>query len=341
MLLKISLHSFRNFKKREFFFSPETTAIIGPNASGKTNILEAINLLSTGKSFKVGKQEEMIGYGEEVARVKGGELEVVLTRGVITRGNVAERTAGKRLFVKGVGKRLIDFAGRLKVVSFRPQDIDLVTGSPSKRRDFMDGVLGQIDYEYRRNLLSYEKGLKRRNRVLWLIRDEGASVSQLAFWDSLLIKNADYIARERFDLVRFVNSSEWYRKNGFMLHYDKSVISAQRLDKYRGREIAAGQTLVGPHRDDLMFMAGNRELDKYGSRGEQRMVVLWLKLAELLFVEEKTGEKPVLLLDDIFSELDGDNRALIKEISNSQQTIVTTTDEDNISDFSGAKKINV
>ena len=315
MVKSINLVNFRNFRKKTIDFSQKVTVIIGPNASGKTNILESLFLLSTGKSFKAQVEEEMIGYNNDLARVEGHELEAILTRG-------REDWPKKRLLVGGVPKRLIDFAGNFKVVLFGPWDMDLVTGSPSLRRRFLDSTLSQIDREYRRAILSYEKGLRQRNRLLFRIREEGLSRGQLLFWNQLLIKNGNYISSARQNLIDFINSL-----NKCNLKYDYSAISEERLAQYAGEEIASATTLVGPHRDDFIFLREKRNLATYGSRGQQRMEILWLKLAELAFVEEKTGEKPTLLLDDIFSELDHDHREVVLSVIGKQQTVITTADE--------------
>ena len=338
MIKGVVLNNFRNFKEKIIKFSPKTTIIIGPNASGKTNILESLYLLSTGKSFKAKVEEEMISYSEEIGRVMGktgGEdkLEVVLTRGQINVGSAREeKIARKRLLTNGVGKRLVDFAGNYKVVLFGPWDLDLITESPSGRRKFLDSVLSLVDREYRRSLLSYEKGLRRRNKILYRIREEGASRSNLLFWDKLLVKNGDYISTARGDFIDFINLTKPLNETFFQIEYDKSAISGGRLAQYKNEEVAAATTLVGPHRDDFIVKTKTkkngkgRELGRYGSRGEQRMGVLWLKLAELYFVEEKSNEKPTLLLDDIFSELDHEHRGIVMKVVGGQQTIITTTD---------------
>ena len=349
-ITKLRLNDFRSFKTKLLEFSPEVTVILGPNASGKTNILEGLFLLSTGKSFRARIEEEMINYKKDFARVKGrvkrdGEvvdLESVLTRGTIDVGRARlEKVARKKLFVNGVGKRLIDFAGNFKVTLFGPWDLDLVTESPSLRRKFLDTVLSQVDREYRRASLSYEKGLRQRNRLLLRIREEGLSRSQLLFWNKLLIKNGDYISRKREELIEFINKNSSINKEKFNLSYDKSAISEARLEQYSEEEIAAATTLVGPHRDDFIFKDGERELSRFGSRGEQRMGVLWLKLAELAFVEKTTGERPTLLLDDIFSELDHPHREVVMKVSAKQQTIITTADPHFIESFGRVAKIRL
>ncbi len=346
---KIRLTNFRNFKNKIFEFSPKITVIVGPNASGKTNILESLFLLSTGKSFHAKIEEEMVEYSSDIARVKGitsststTGLEIVLTRGLIDIGtDRPEKVARKKLLVNGISKRLIDFAGNFKVALFGPWDLDLVTESPSVRRKFLDYVLSQVDREYRRASLSYEKGLRQRNKLLFRIREEGLSRSQLLFWDKLLIKNGDYISAKRQEFIDFTNSTGSLDNQEFYLEYDRSAISETRLEQYAEEEIAAATTLVGPHRDDFIFNLKDRELARYGSRGEQRMGVLWLKLAELAFIEEKSGEKPTLLLDDIFSELDHEHRKIVMEISKNQQTIITTTDPHFVKNFGKIDKIKL
>lgn len=333
MIQKIRLTNFRNFAKKILEFSDNVTVIVGPNGAGKTNILESLFILSTGKSFKARIEEEMINYNEEFAKVEGKTKEPKLIA-VLTRSPTR-----KKLTVNDIPRRLIDFAGHFKVVLFGPWDLDLVTASPSVRRKFLDTVLSQVDREYRRAVASYEKGLRQRNRLLLLIREEGLSRNQLLFWNQLLIKNGDYILGKRQEFVDYINSKPQVNDQNFSLEYDKSIISESRLDQYKDEEVAAATTLVGPHRDDLIFKMGKRDMAAYGSRGEQRMAVLWIKLAELSFIEEKTNEKPTLLLDDIFSELDQGHRKIVVSASGNQQTIITTADPHFIKGFKGVLKI--
>jgi DNA replication and repair protein RecF len=346
MIKRINLADFRNFKRKSWEFNEKTTVIVGPNASGKTNILESLFLLSTGKSFHARIEEEMINYNAEIARVSAeihdSKLEVALTRG-------ENGWPRKKLLVNDVSKRLIDFAGNFKIVLFGPWDLDLVTASPSLRRNFLDTVLSQVDREYRRAILSYEKGLRQRNKLLFRIRDEFLPRSQLLFWNQLLIKNGDYLSAKREELIRFANSQPEFDGQEFQLEYDKSAISEARLEQYAEEEVAAATTLVGPHRDDFVFKIGKRDLARFGSRGEQRMAVLWLKMAELAFLSEAHRAEgdleqhhPTLLLDDIFSELDHEHRKIVNDIiKKGGQVIITTADEHFLKGFGKIEKIRL
>lgn len=327
---KIALKNFRNYSQKNLSFSSEVTLVVGDNATGKTNLLEAVFLLATGKSFRVkGVESEMIRVGEEIGSVSGetatDTLEIILTRGEVMK----EKTAKKRYLLNGVAKRASDFIGNLRVVYFGPEDLDLIIGSPGTRRKYLDAVLSQADREYARAILSYEKGLKARNKILESMKESGKTDRRkLFFWDQLLIKNGNLITKKREEFLAFTNSKPLTVDGLFAAKYDPSTISEQRLAQYEREEIAAGTTLVGPHRDDFWVSLAGKDLATYGSRGEQRLAVLWLKLAERLYLKERTGEMPVLLLDDIFSELDTKHRHLVFEVISGQQTIITSADRE-------------
>ncbi len=347
MIEKIHVDGFRNIASKVFSFSKDITVIIGRNAVGKTNILEALCTLSTGKSFKAKTEDEAINYDKDIARIKAKIeqnliLEVILTRGMVDiGGGRLEKASKKKLLVNGISKRVFDFAGEFKTVLFGPWDMDLVTEAPSLRRKFLDNVLGQVDREYRRCILSYEKGLRQRNKLLLRIREEGVSRSQLLFWNQLLIKNGNYITRKRNEFIDFANIEPAPNGQKLRLLYENSVISETRLEKYKNEEIAAATTLVGPHRDDFVFFDGERNLASFGSRGEQRMGVLWLKLSELNFIESQSGLRPTLLLDDIFSELDHLHRKDVFDLAKRQQTVITTADEHFVDSDIKVEKINL
>src|SRR3989344_5062894 len=302
---KIFLQNFRSYRKADFEFS-DRNVVIGANGSGKSNLIESIYLLATGKSFRAERDEEMVRYGDGLCVVSseigsGDELKIVL----------GER---KKFEVNGVARRMMDFVGHIGAVMCGPGDMELVNGSPSVRRSYLDFVISQVDREYRRCQISYEKGLRQRNKLLDLIRDGLAGRNQLFFWDKLLIKNGQYLTDKR---------AEFLSVTGF--EYDKSEISEARLKQYEVEEVAAGNTLVGPHRDEFVLIRNGRDMSKYGSRGEQRMAVWWLKQKEI----EYLGGNPVLLLDDIFSELDHKHRDEVIELIKTYggQVIMTRADE--------------
>lgn len=331
----LSLNNFRNYSKKSLEFSDKTSLFTGKNGVGKTNLLEAITILAWGKSFKAKRSEEMILYGQELSRisgvVNGDSLEVVLTIGKVQ----GERVQKKRYLINGVAKRKMDFIGKFRVVLFRPEDIDLALGSPSVRREYLDSVLEQIDRDYRRSNLSYQKGIRQRNKLLYRIREGEANRQQLLFWNKLLIKNGEVISQKREDYLEFVSKGLKEKGSDLSLKYDRSILTEKRLSRYVRQEIAAAKTLVGPHRDDFLFISQRKgkiekDLSIYGSRGEQRMAVFQVKLNELEYMDkvvEGEEDRPVLLLDDVFSELDKDHREEVFELLNRQQTIVTTSTE--------------
>ncbi|OGG08461.1 hypothetical protein A2154_01875 [Candidatus Gottesmanbacteria bacterium RBG_16_43_7] len=332
ILTRLDIQNFRNYQKVSFDFSPAVTLISGENSSGKTNIIEAIYLSSGGKSFRANQDQEMIRWGAQTTRVTAKTAETNLEIIISLKADATGASYTKRYLVNGVARRTIDFVGRLTTVLFWPEDMELVTDSPALRRKYLDRVLVQTDREYRRHLYSYERGLRQRNRLLDLIRDGSAAHNQLLFWNQLLIKSGSYITDTR---NLYIDTCNRHRLEGFnyKLSYDKSVISESRLKQYEAEEVAAGATLVGPHRDDFIFQFEPAKseifaLGRYGSRGEQRLGVLWLKLAELDYMRQYLGDKPVLLLDDIFSELDDTRRALVMAIIRKHQTIITTAEDD-------------
>lgn len=274
----------------------------------------------------------MIAFEQEVGRVQGEteetqetkELEIVLSTGVLEG-----KLPSKRFLVNKVPKRRIDFAGNLPSVLFSPEDLDLLTGSPGARRRFLDEVLEQVDRDYLVATTQYSKAIRQRNALLERVQETGVRHEKLfEYWDSLLIKNGQLITKKREEFIEYVNNSQ---KDIFELTavYDKSTISKERLGKYKEAENGAGVTLVGPHRDDvLFFMNKEKNIKMFGSRGQKRLVVLQLKMFELVYIQKSLGVQPMLLLDDIFSELDAGHINLVMNMIGNQQTIITTTHEE-------------
>ncbi len=348
ILNRVELSDFRNYINKPFDFSNGINVVWGKNATGKTNLLESVYLLGTGNSFRAKIIDEMVRFGQELGRVSGKvcdekesrDLEVVVTKGLVS----GQKTLKRKYLVDGASKRRRDYIGLLPVVVFRPEDMDMLTGGPDIRRTFMDEVLSQVNEAYARSLSTYTQALRRRNKLLDAVREGLVTRYSLAFWDSLLIKHGLVLTEGREGLVAYINSL-WERSelfNQLKMVYDKSLISELRLAQYKDEELAAGYTLVGPHKDDFRVTnSGERDLAIYGSRGEQRMVVLALKLGEIYFSEDRGGEKPLLLLDDIFSELDQVHRKEVLRVMSGRQVVVTTAMKEDLLLFQDAKIIEL
>jgi DNA replication and repair protein RecF len=349
MFLKsLSLQNFRSYKKADFDFSSQTTLIIGPNTAGKSNLIEAIFYLARGASFRIDKDEDVVRFGESLSRIKANlddkDLEVIIAQG----GFSGKSRGFKKYLVNKVSKRKTDFIGNFFAVLFAPNDLEIIIGSPSKRRDFLNNILSQADHEYRRFLSFYEKGLRARNRLLHKSKETGRRDDrEFAYWDNLLITQGQKITKKREEFLQYIQETE-KEIFEFNIDYDQSTISRDRLEQYRDAEVGAGVTLVGPHRDDLSIRINTnshtneyelRDIKHFGSRGQQRLAILQLKLLELMLIQEKTSIQPVLLLDDIFSELDENHIDLLlkkilfrREFEQQGQVIITTTHKEFVPD---------
>ncbi len=347
-LQRLRLKNFRSYKAQEFLFD-DLNVVVAPNGAGKTNVLEAIYLLSTGKSARAGEISEMINFdqkndAEMIASVEGivatvgeeyQELSVVLTHGTY----MGKRTPKRRFLVDGVARTKATFVGKLVAILFRPEDMRLIEGSPSRRRGYFDEVLGLAHPEYARVLSVYEASLRRRNRVLDAIRENRSSRAQLSYWDQSIIKNGEILNQYRRDLTEYLSRMKT-SFGEYSVQYLPSNISPARLAEHAEAEVALGYTLVGPHKDDFLIK-GEQDLMKYGSRGEQRLGVLFLKLGQLAYTEEKLGITPILLLDDIFSELDQVHRSEVIKMTAGRQSIITSAEEEIVELVQGAKIIRI
>jgi len=347
-LTSITLSDFRNYENKSIKFSSGVTVIAGENAKGKTNLLEAIYLLGVGESFRAKRTEEMVRFEQELGRVSGevtlSKKDTMTLEVVVNGGMVMGKVVNKRKYlVDGVSRRRKDILGFLPLVLFRPEDIELISGSPDVRRKFLDRLMIQVDRKYEQSLSTYEQALRRRNKILDAVRDGTASRYSLTFWDGLLIKHGQVVQDKRRELVDFINGlfekSELFKS--LKIIYDVSVISEGRLSQYAEAEVAVGYTLVGPHKDDLVIKEGTRDLLTYGSRGEQRMAVLALKMGEIYFLEERGKKKATLLLDDIFSELDEVHKQEVLRVMEGRQVVVTTADREDILMFKKAEIVKL
>ena len=329
-LKNLNLKNFRNHKSCSFSFN-DTTIIVGHNTAGKTNILEAIYILTHGKSFKAEHDRDTIQEGSDFARIEAGVEEKddkkKLTVIFAERGNYLS----KKFLVNGVARRHLDFASNFSSVLFTPEDIEIITDSPSLRRHYVNTILSQSSKKYRHSHALYEKALRQRNRMLSDMKDGKKQYkrSDFEYWENLLIDHGTIITDQRENFVSFVNSTNKELFN-FTLFYDKSIMSLERLFKYHFQEQAAGSTLVGPQRDDFFFFFPDTEkkISEFGSRGQERLTVLQTKLLEIEYIKKNTDVSPVLLLDDIFSELDSENIDKIYGFIKDQQTIITTTNRE-------------
>jgi DNA replication and repair protein RecF len=318
--------------------------VAGPNAAGKTSLLEAIVLLAWGRSHRTSSEGELIRWGADLARIEGvagpESIEVALVRTASGGG------ARKRIRVNGVARRAAGLVGLLRAVLFAPEEMLLVIGSPGLRRAAVDQLAGQRTAAYLRDLATYGRTLQQRNSLLRAIREEQATRAELRFWDETFLESGSAIVEARLRLLADLSEplarahaeiapdeaadarlGIRYATNAQALPGESSRDAlARRLGETAEKEVWNGTTLIGPHRDDLVFELGGRDLAGFASRGQQRTAILAFKLAELDLLTAQDGRPPLLLLDDVFSELDPDRRAhLVRRIAELPQAFVTTT----------------
>lgn len=337
----LELEHFRNYERLHLDFTKSSgVALIGPNAQGKTNLLESIAFLAFGKSFRSHRSMESLGWDRPHGRIKGmvdeTELEVFMQhspemRKVKTHGNVVKPK---------------DFLGHLRVVLFTPEHLQLVTGGPALRRQYMDRLLIQLHPEYISALQTYQHLLKQRNALLKKIQSKQAKDWELDIWDARLVNEAQVLWSKREKLLTFLKSQLPGIYTDISGTPEKLTLHAnthadrfeERLTAHRDSDIRSGSTSVGPHRDDFTLKLGERELAFFGSRGECRSAVLALKIAEILTIEKESGQKPLLLLDDVFSELDSTRQKKLGELLKNYQSVITTTSKEHVK---GLKHIHI
>lgn len=333
-LQALTLTNFRSYSRQTLQLAP-LTIIVGKNTTGKTNILEAIHMLSTGKSFRAEKDIDTIQFSKDFARIDGllrDDSESVKTTVQLLNNSAIFH---KRYLLNDVGKSLNNFVSIFCSVLFSPQDLEIISESPTLRRRYLDNVLSSTSSQYRTSLSAYNKGLRQRNKLLRLIKEGKRSYNpdEFTYWNSLLLEHANIISEQRKKYIEFINQT---KKDAYNIEaeYDSSLMTAARLEKYKNAELASGVTLIGPQRDDLsLYFSGTKRLIReFASRGEQRLAVLQLKLLEIKYVESMSDKKPVLLLDDIYSELDSQNISHISHLFPERQTVITTTHTEYIPD---------
>ncbi len=356
----LDLAGFRAYGRVELAFGPGPQLVWGPNAAGKTSLLEAIVAAAWGRSHRTSTDGELIRWGDDVARIElvadaaGREerIEVALAR----TGSVGGTGARKRIRVNGVARRGAGLAGILRVVLFAPEEMLLVVGSPSLRREALDRIAAQLVPTYASDLTTYGRALQQRNALLRAIREaeepeRAALREQRTLWDAPLLESGSAVVEARLHVLEALGpplaaahaeiAPEEVGAGDLVVRYATNAPVApgerpfdalsRRLGETAEKEIWNGTTLVGPHRDNLVFTQGGRDLASFASRGQQRTAILAFKLAELDALTERDGEPPLLLLDDVFSELDPDRRGhLVRRIAGLPQAFVTTTTLDDL-----------
>jgi DNA replication and repair protein RecF len=286
------------------------------------------------------KEKQPVARLEARAERATGSLRVeIALRGKSVAGEAGANYVQKWIRINGVDRRAIDLIGLINVVLFSPKDIELVDGEPALRRRYLDITNSQVDHRYLRALQRYHRVLQRRNRLLRLIAEHRARPGELEFWDRELVEAGSYLIALRQhtaaaldELARLIHDQLTEGRERLNVIYRSSVDKAafqQALSASRDKEVAQGMTLIGPHRDDLRFLVNERDMNIYGSRGQNRTIALSLKLAEAKFIAARAGDSPVLLLDDVLSELDAQRRHhLLQAALGYQQVVITGSDVD-------------
>lgn len=345
----LKLKHYRNYDSLDISFDHKVNVIIGENAQGKTNLMESIYVLAFTKSYRTPREKELIQWEKDFAAIKGTikqksrsiPLEIVISK----QGKKAKLNHLEQ-------RRLSDYIGRLNVVMFAPEDLRLVKGPPNVRRRFIDMELGQIQASYVFHLSQYQKILKQRNHLLkQLQRHEIKDLTFLNILTEQLSEHAAIILEKRFNFLVLLR--KWavpihreISRKAEQLHIEyvptidvledmnREKIESIYLNKFKDvqqQEMERGTTLIGPHRDDLRFYINNNEVKTFGSQGQQRTTALSIKLAEIDLIYHVTKEYPVLLLDDVLSELDDYRQShLLSTIQGKVQTFVSTTSVDGI-----------
>ncbi len=335
MITDIRLQRFRSYRDESFEFDPGVNIIVGANASGKTNLLEALMVVSRGKSFRA-RDNELIAFGAPWARLDAHSPENVRTIKLLPK----ENTISKEYEISGQKFKRLAMAKQLPAILFEPNHLALLHGGPELRRDYLDNLLEQLEPGYSQLLRDYKRALAQRNALL----KQGHSASSKLFaWNIRLSEMGGKIAVSRLGLLEKINKkfNKIYQKLAGSrratvgLSYvtecqieDYASSLLKKLEASQDTDIERGFTGIGPHRDDFLITFNTRPAAEVASRGETRTALLTLKIIELELVEKSRGQKPLLLLDDVFSELDGARRRALTEIIKDHQTFITTTDAD-------------
>jgi DNA replication and repair protein RecF len=362
-LISLSLTNYRNFASLELDVPSGLVVLSGENAQGKSNLLEAVYLLAVAKSYRATAEREMVSWsvasqggfalvGGSLLR-QDGKLEIRLGL-QCDAGASSETTVRKRIQVNGIARRASELVGLVNAVLFSADDMEMVFGAPAIRRRYLDVMLCQVSRPYLRALQRYQRVLTQRNHLLRSLRDGHAQENELALWDDSLCAQGAAILEGRYQalarLVAIVQET-YQRVMGSAQRFSVEYVSAappvgepgprafheamaEALVRSRSHERAVAYTVVGPHRDDLRLSVEGVEMARHASRGQARLAALALRLAEGQFITERRGEPPILLLDDVLSELDDHRRDLVlEEARRYPQALVTTTNPSLLPDW--------
>ena len=334
MIIKsIELSNFRNYEELNIQFDDGTNILYGDNAQGKTNILEAAFMSGTTKSHKGSKDKEIIRFDEEEAHIRT----IVLKNEKEYQIDMHLRNRGS----KGVAinkipiKKASELFGILNIVFFSPEDLNIIKNGPSERRRFLDAELCQLDKVYLSDLTKYNKILNQRNKLLKDIYYRHDLIETLPVWDAQLLETGKRIIQRRKvfieelnEIIGTIHSNISGGKEHLILKYEPNIdeiFFEDELLKAKQKDLKLCQTTVGPHRDDMLFSVNDIDIRKYGSQGQQRTSALSLKLAEIEIVKKSIHNTPVLLLDDVLSELDSNRQNYLLNSISDIQTIITCT----------------
>lgn len=343
------LSSYRNYERLDLQFENKVNVIIGENAQGKTNLMEAIYVLAMAKSHRTSNDKELIRWDEDYAKIEG---RVIKKNGSVPIQLVISKKGKKGKVNHIEQQKLSQYVGAVNTIMFAPEDLNLVKGSPQVRRRFLDMEIGQVSPVYLHDLSLYQKILSQRNHFLKQLQTRKQTDQTML--DVLTEQLTEFAAKVVMKRLQFVDQLEkWAQpihsgisrgleeltlKYHTSLHVSDSPDLSKMINSYqetfsklRDKEIERGVSLSGPHRDDVLFYVNGRDVQTYGSQGQQRTTALSLKLAEIDLIQEEIGEYPILLLDDVLSELDDYRQShLLHTIQGRVQTFVTTTSVDGI-----------
>lgn len=342
----LNLRNFRNYKDNKISFSKTYNVIYGENAQGKTNIIEAIFLCASGRSHRTAKDTELVNVNSNYYHIK---LDAVKSMGTSTVEIGYERDKKKVIKINEVPlKKIGNLMGNVLAVIFSPEDLSVISEGPSQRRRFIDITLSQIRPSYFYDLQLYNKILLQRNSLLKELQINKNLIDTLDVWDEKLSETGSRIIKARYEFINRLSSAA--AKNHYTLSDNnedmeiKYISSVDAIDfkdidkikdtfindfkKYRSIELKRCTTLKGPHRDDYEMLVNGMDVKSFGSQGQKRTVILSIKLSELQIIKEETGEFPVLLLDDVMSELDSKRREILFDNISHVQTFITCTEKD-------------